>query len=98
MRYDSFLLRRWQRESESRIEVSHLQSGGHIRLATLSAVTAWIDAQCAPLSERDAAVRISISTTEMPPIDQSETEAPRGCEPGIGISVKSTHEDDPTNR
>ena len=47
-RYDSFLLRCWRRESEHRIEVAHLQSGGWTRIATLTAAAEWIDDRCTP--------------------------------------------------
>jgi hypothetical protein len=45
-RYDSFVLRRWQCDGERRVDVEHLQSGGRIRNATLTAAVDWIGELC----------------------------------------------------
>jgi hypothetical protein len=46
-RYDSFVVRCWHLDGgRERIEVEHLQSGGHTRLDHLAALTAWICTQC----------------------------------------------------
>jgi hypothetical protein len=52
-RYDSFVLRRWQCGGERRVDVEHVQSGGQIRNATVTAAVGWISDRCGerPLNE-----------------------------------------------
>lgn len=41
-RYSSFLVRFWRTESERRIEVEHIQSGGRLTVASLAGAIAWM--------------------------------------------------------
>lgn len=44
-RYDSFLVRRWERDgSDPRIEVEHIQSGRRAQMASIALAVAWMDA------------------------------------------------------
>lgn len=45
-RYDSFVLRRWQCDGDRRMNVEHLQSGGCLHNATLTAAVGWIGERC----------------------------------------------------
>lgn len=52
MRYGSFLVRVWRRDSEPRVVVQHIQSGATLRGSSLAVAMAWMNAQAAT-AQRD---------------------------------------------
>lgn len=52
VRYGSFLVRLWRRDSEPRVVVQHIQSGATLRGSSLAVAMAWMSAR-AQAAERD---------------------------------------------
>lgn len=66
-RYSSFLLRFWRQNSERRIEVEHIQSGGKLSASSLAAAIAWMSSLAsAPAATADPAGLAAVDATADP--------------------------------
>lgn len=52
VRYGSFLVRLWRRDSEPRVVVQHIQSGATLGGSSLAVAMAWMNAHAADAAEQ----------------------------------------------
>jgi hypothetical protein len=67
-RYDAFLVRTWALDDgASRVEVTHLQSGKRILVASLAQATGWISTSASDAAPDRAPPELEARATPLPP-------------------------------